>query len=64
MIELLAKKSGNGDLFINQAKRHLANHDWGLARKCVEDGIAQEQLSNRGQAMQLLEDIKRRLGYR
>jgi len=64
MIELLAKKSSSGDLFISLAQRHLANHDWGMARKCIEDGIAQGHLSNRDQALTLLEDITHRLGYR
>ncbi len=62
MIDVLSRKVAAGDLYINLARRHLANHEWGEARIAVEKGIAKGRLSDPRQAGRLLRDICSRLG--
>jgi hypothetical protein len=57
MIDLLAKKSSNGDLYIVQATLHMANHEWGLARIAIERGIAKGDLSNPERAYTLMQVV-------
>jgi len=61
MIDLLSKKTASGALYLNIAMRHLRNHEWGLARKAVEDAIAKGGLSAPVQARTLLSEIQDRL---
>ena len=61
MIELLARKSASGDLFINLAKHHLQEHEWGLARMAILEGLSRGKLSDLDQALAMLEDICLRL---
>lgn len=62
MIELLSRKSTSGDLLISLARHHLENHEWGLARLAVEDGLARGHLSDPDLAHELLQDVARRMG--
>ena len=62
MIDCLSRKVDAGDLYVNLARRHLANHEWGNARIAIEKGIAKGRLSNPRQASELLHDICFRLG--
>ena len=62
MLELLAKKSSRGDLFVNLARQHLLNHEWGLARMAVEDALARGQLSDFELVRSLQAEIDDRLG--
>lgn len=57
MIDLLAEKSSNGDLYIVQATLYMANHEWGLARIAIEKGIAKGDLSNPERAYTLMQVV-------
>lgn len=62
MIDFLTTKSVSGDLCINRAVQHLDQHEWGLARRAVEEGLAKGHLTEPDRARELLRDIYRRLG--
>lgn len=62
MIDLLARKSARGDISINLAKQLISKHEWGLARRAVEQALEKGGLTNPGSARRLLEDISSRLG--
>lgn len=62
MIDLLASKTGNGDLLINLASRQLENHEWGMARLTIEQALERGNISDRERARQLLQDTCRRMG--
>jgi hypothetical protein len=62
MIDLLSRKTASGDLDVNLALHHLANHEWGLARTAIENGLAKGGLSEPNMAGILLQDIYARLG--
>ena len=62
MLDLLTMKSASGDLCINLAAQYLGQHEWGLAKKAVEEGLAKGHLSEPDRAHALLQDIYRRLG--
>jgi len=64
MIEHLSKKSVSGDLSINLAKRYLANDEWGLARRALEEGLKKGELSDPEQAHRLFDDVCQRLSIR
>ena len=57
MIDMLSKKVASGDLCISLALRHLRNHEWGLAKMAIEEGIAKGQLSEPNNARTLLKNI-------
>ena len=57
MIDLLARKSLGGDIYINKAKLHLAKHEWGLARLAIEQALAKGGLDERHEAETLLKDV-------
>ncbi|MDA9091648.1 hypothetical protein OAE19_02245 [Porticoccaceae bacterium] len=61
---MLSKKSSSGDLYIDLAMRHLENHEWGLARMAIHNGIAKGRLSEPDQACAILQDVYDRLGIR
>ena len=58
----LARRSSNGDLYLNLAQQLLDHQEWGLARKAVENALARETLSDRGGAEKLKVEIESRLG--
>ena len=62
MIRGLARRSRNGDLYLNLAQQLLDHQEWGLARKAVENALARETLSDRGGAEKLKVEIESRLG--
>lgn len=62
MLDYLCKKSASGDLCINLALRYLGRHEWGLAKKAIEDGLARGDISEPDRAHALLLDICQRLG--
>ena len=64
MLDLLSKKTACGDIYINLAKRHLGNHEWGQARMAIEKGLAKGRLSGPDQACAVLQEICERLGIR
>jgi hypothetical protein len=64
MLDLLCRKSNCGDLEVNLAMRHLANHEWGRARMALERGLAKGLLSEPEQAHLLLQEVRARLGVR
>ena len=57
MIDALTMKSASGDLYVNLAKLHLSNHEWGLARRAVESGLEKGELSDFAEARRLLGEI-------
>lgn len=61
MIDILSRKTTGGDLCINLARHHLKMHEWGLAKKAAEEGLARGQLSEPDKANALLRDICSRL---
>lgn len=64
MLDLLCRKSSNGDLDVNLARRHLASHEWGRARMTLERALAKGRLSEPEQARILLQEVRDRLGVR
>lgn len=62
MIDLLAKKTATGDLYIDMAVRHLAAHEWGQAKLAIERAIAKGQLSDPHKAQNLLRNVCTKLG--
>ena len=62
MMDLVAPRIESGEIFVNLARRHIANHEWGRARKAIEQGLAKGGLQNREHAIQLLSEIGKRLG--
>jgi Tfp pilus assembly protein PilF len=61
MIDLLAKKTASGNLHINLALQYLRKHEWGLARKALEEGMSKGQLAEPEQADKLFREIHERL---
>lgn len=59
MIDLIAKKSSCGEIFINKARQHLARHEWGLARISIEQGLSKGGLDDWGEGQRLLDEISR-----
>jgi len=62
MMDLLARRATGGDLYLNLAMNHLANHEWGEARTAVLRGLAKGNLSDEPSARQLLARISDALG--
>lgn len=62
MLQLLSKKTASGDLYISLARQHLKNHEWGLAKVAIEEGMAKGRLSDPDKACKLLQDICKRMG--
>jgi len=62
MIQLLANKSPSGDLYITLAGRYLADHEWGEAKKVIEQAITKGRLSDPDKAYKLLQVVCTRLG--
>ena len=62
MIELIAQRSGRGDVFVNLAKIHLANHEWGLALRAVQAGMEKGGLVDPPGANCLLREIHSCIG--
>ena len=62
MLELAARKSFHGDLFLNLAEQYLSQNEWGLARIALEEGIRKGSFTGPNRAEQLREEISRRLG--
>lgn len=58
MIDLLAQKSVDGNIYINKAKLHLAKHEWGLARMAIEEAMAKGGLDEQHEAETLLQDVR------
>ena len=61
MIDLVARKSSAGEVYINKARRHLVRHEWGLAMMALERGLDKGGLADRRESERLLEDVRRRL---
>ena len=57
MIDALTMKLVSGDLYVNLAKLHLSNHEWGLARRAIESGLEKGGLSDFAEARRLLREI-------
>ena len=57
MIDALTMKLVSGDLYVNLAKLHLTNHEWGLARKAIDSGLAKGELSDLAEARRLSREI-------
>lgn len=64
LIEDLARKSRNGDLYLSLAQQLLDHQEWGRAREAVEKALDRDTLSDRGGAEQLKLEIECRLGLR
>jgi len=64
MMELLARRASGGDLYLNLARSHLANHEWGEARNAVLRALAKGNLSDEPSARQLLARISDTMGIR
>jgi hypothetical protein len=64
MLHLLSKKTASGDLYISLARQHLKNHEWGLAKAAIEQGMTKGHLSDPDKACKLLQDICKRMGIR
>lgn len=62
MLDILSKKSASGDLCISRAMQYLDQHEWGLAKMAVKEGLEKGCLTEPDRAQALLEDICRRLG--
>ena len=62
MLDLIARNLDIGDLYINLAKHHLAEEEWGMALKAAEKGLSKGRLSDTAEAFALLKDIHYRLG--
>ena len=62
MMDLLARKSSNGDVSVHLAQSLLASHEWGLALRALNEGMKKGQLSDPDHAQRLLNDIRQRLG--
>ena len=62
MLEIISKKSKSGDLYINLARQYLDSHEWGLAKKAVEQGFIRGRLSEPGRAHALKEEIHQCMG--
>ena len=61
MIDLLSKKVASGDLYLNLAVRHLQNHEWGLARRALEEAMAKGRMSEPNRARILQNEIHQRM---
>jgi hypothetical protein len=61
MIELLAKKADSGDIFVSIAALHMSNDEWGRARAAIVQALHKGGLSDQSRALDLFEDINRRL---
>ncbi|MGI9316325.1 MAG: hypothetical protein ACR2QW_03235 [bacterium] len=57
LIEQLAKKSRNGDVYVNLSRQHLKAHEWGLARKALLSALEHENLSDREETTLLLRHV-------
>jgi hypothetical protein len=64
MLDLLCRKSSSGDLDVNLARRHLANHEWGRARMTLERALDKGRLSEPETVSTLLQEVCDRLGVR
>lgn len=62
MIDLLAKKSTQGELSLNLAKQRLQSHEWGLAKQEVENALAKGGLLDADVALALHREVCSRLG--
>ena len=61
MLDLLSVKSNNGEIAVNLAERYLAENEWGLAKKALEDGLLKGGISDIDGAIYLLTEICDRL---
>ncbi len=61
MIDLVARKSLGGEVYINKARQHLVRHEWGLAMKALERGLDKGGLEDRREGERMLEEVRRRL---
>lgn len=64
MLDLLTRKTANGDLYVNLANHYLKNHEWGLARKTIVDGIAKGCISESDSVDKLFREICTRMAVR
>lgn len=61
MIELVARQSCRGDVYVNLARIYLARHEWGLALRAVHAGLDKGGLSDALGAVCLLGEIQARV---
>lgn len=61
MIDLVARKSSGGEVYINKARQHLTRHEWGLAMMALQQGLDKGGLQDRCEGERMLEDVRRRL---
>lgn len=64
MLDLVARKSNKGDLYLNLAKSHLRRHEWGLARLAIEEALSKGHLSDPTQAKHLLRKAHRSMSHK
>lgn len=62
MLEMMARKSFHGDLYLSLAEQHLSRNEWGLARIALEQALRKGSLIRPDRAERLREEIGDRLG--
>ena len=64
MIQLLARKSFSGELYVRIAKMHLENHEWGRALTAIDEALEKGGLVDGQEAYRLRGEICSLLGHR
>lgn len=63
MIEMLARKSAGGDVYLNLARAYLENCEWGRARSAIEEALEKGGLTDAAEALRLRREVDVLLGY-
>jgi hypothetical protein len=64
MLDLLAKKCTTGEVSLSLAEHYLAAHEWGLAKRAIDEAMSRGGLVNMDHAIGLLGDICQRMGVK
>jgi len=64
MLDLVARKSSTGEVYLNIARAYLRKHEWGMARMAIEDALSKGHLRDPAKAHRLSREISRRLSTR